>query len=487
MQMEPANQMKSVVRSVTSTGPRGRIPQQSPVTAFLREIGLGQYAQALRTHGFEDLETLMAMREEHMREVGMATGHIVKLKRHLCDCEPSRFLATASPLRASIGGPRKIDSSLVAMTAVQRSWQQVKELGTDVAGGLFYKKFFEVEPSAKALFPMSVRLRYKNWDSDQQETDDMSESPALRRLWGRFIEVIGSAVAGLQDTAKMVPMLRELGLRHVGYGLKVEYFDLAGAILLEILADWLGESFNKEVENAWVMVSGFVIATIASGYNSALEGIRAKESELRSLSNNSMEPATPCSAAEGSIRLPSEAGSTHLGGSAHTPTAIQSGRLHEPGSANDTFAVKEVPPKNMYPPRLKMLVDGSSGGCYGIEWVLAPSGRLVHNSAYEPQWRLDAPGSKGAFAARSVTYTFMPGQGAVGEAFARKELLFLQEVQRLNRHLSTPFQRADLAKEYGINSILFVPTADGVLEIGSTKKFANSDDFLPPDLLADSP
>ena len=27
----------------------------------------------------------MAMREEHMREVGLATGHIVKLKRHFVD------------------------------------------------------------------------------------------------------------------------------------------------------------------------------------------------------------------------------------------------------------------------------------------------------------------------------------------------------------------------------------------------------------------
>ena len=43
-----------------------------------------------------------------------------------------------------------------------------------------------------------------------------------------------------------------------------------------------------------------------------------------------------------------------------------------------------------------------------------------------------------------------------------KELIFLQEVQRLNRHLSTPFQRADLAKEFGIHSILFVPYPDGV-------------------------
>ena len=64
----------------------------------------------------------------------------------------------------------------------------MKEMGTDVFGGLFYKRFFQLEPAATSLFPLSLRSRYKNWDSDQQETEDLSESPALRRIFGRFLE-----------------------------------------------------------------------------------------------------------------------------------------------------------------------------------------------------------------------------------------------------------------------------------------------------------
>ncbi|CAJ1357289.1 unnamed protein product [Effrenium voratum] len=179
-----------------SGGPAARRRlEQSPVTAFLRELNLGQYAEVMRDHGFDDLETLICIEEPHMREMGMPAGHIVKLKRSLKEC-------------GEVTVPRTLQSKAfqpcnTTMTAVQLSWQQVKALGTDVVGGLFYKKFFQIEPKAKALFPISVRLRYKDWDTHEEETEDPEESPALRKLWAKFITVVGSAVAGMQDTEKL--------------------------------------------------------------------------------------------------------------------------------------------------------------------------------------------------------------------------------------------------------------------------------------------
>lgn len=281
-------EVKTSMRSALVTGPAGarrRNLEKSEVTAFMREIGLPQYAEILRDHGFEDMETLLGIEEEHMRDIGMPAGHIVKMKRHLRDCPqlstsvgamtPVQVATIARPLQSKVFAPGGSQ-----MTAVQMSWQQVKQLCTDVVGGLFYKKFFILEPSAKALFPMSMRLRYKDWDTDEEEGEDPSNSPALRKLWAKFITVVGSAVAGIQDTAKLVPMLQQLGMRHVGYGLKPEYFDLAGKVLIEVLAEWLGESFTKEVENAWVMVSGFMVATMYGGYMAAAADIKAKEKQI---------------------------------------------------------------------------------------------------------------------------------------------------------------------------------------------------------------
>jgi len=282
--------VKAPIRSTLAGGASGvrrRNLEKSEVTTFMRDIGLPQYAEVLRDHGFEDMETLLGIEEEHMRDIGMPAGHIVKMKRHLRDADKvggNMAMPAMSQLQvASLARPlqaKGFTPSHSNMTAVQLSWQQVKQLGTDVVGGLFYKKFFMLEPSAKALFPISMRLRYKDWDTDEEEGEDPSNSPALRKLWAKFITVVGSAVAGIQDTAKLVPMLQQLGMRHVGYGLKAEYFDLAGKVLIEVLAEWLGDGFNKEVENAWVMVSGFMVATMHCGYMMAAAEIKAKEKEL---------------------------------------------------------------------------------------------------------------------------------------------------------------------------------------------------------------
>ena len=96
-------------------------------------------------------------------------------------------------------------------------------------------------------------------------------------------------MAGLQDTCRLVPMLQQLGIRHAGYGLKESYFHLAGKILVDCISEGLGKSFTKEVENAWVMVSGFMVATMLSGFSTAQKDIQDAEERLRL----SLHPSRP--------------------------------------------------------------------------------------------------------------------------------------------------------------------------------------------------
>jgi len=178
------------------------------------------------------------------------------------------------------------------MTAVQMSWVQLQQVGTDVAGGLFYKKFFQVQPDATKLFPMTVRMRYQDWASEAEEKeDDLDNSPAMRKLWAKVIDAVGSAVAGLHDVNKLVPMLNQLGMRHVGYGLKPEYVQLAGTILVDVLKEGLGDAFTKEVENSWVMVFGFMSATMLQGFHAMREEIKSHERSMMS-SSRALSDAT---------------------------------------------------------------------------------------------------------------------------------------------------------------------------------------------------
>ncbi|CAE7197341.1 hmp, partial [Symbiodinium sp. KB8] len=114
-------------------------------------------------------------------------------------------------------------------------------------------------------------------DEDER---NIAASPALRRLFGRVVDAVGSAAAGLQDMNKMVPALTQLGMRHVGYNLKEEYFEISEKALLLTLREGLGDLFTKEVEFAWSMVYNFIIATMLAGFRSAQAEAKAKMAEI---------------------------------------------------------------------------------------------------------------------------------------------------------------------------------------------------------------
>jgi len=236
---------------VPGPGPPSKFASdRNPVTAFLREAGLIQYARVLNHHGFDDMETLLCMEDEHMREMGIATGHILKLKRHLREHALQRFGQREPASQSSqIAVPRfgGGETQGKAYTSVQLSWMKLKdEIGLSTVGGLFYQKFFALEPEAKELFPLSMRFRYMDWGSSEEEDpDDPTDSPALRNLWAKFISVVGSAVAGLQDTCRLVPMLQQLGIRHAGWqNSRGLYFGGTREIFHQRSGECLGHGFR---------------------------------------------------------------------------------------------------------------------------------------------------------------------------------------------------------------------------------------------------
>jgi len=141
--------------------------------------------------------------------------------------------------------------------------------------------------------------------------------------------------------------------------------------------------------------------------------------------------------------------------------------------------------------KLRELVEGSTGGCYGVEWVLSEAGRLEYEGHYNPQWRIEGvqkKGLKGLYTTESASHSFMPGEGLVGKAFSDQKMLFVQDLQDLSEKAvqdalfggdHVEFKRADLAKAFDIHSAVFVPTAKGVLEVGSTDKVVSPLGFVP--------
>ena len=134
---------------------------------------------------------------------------------------------------------------------VRESWNAIKEMGLSEIGIEFFTNVFTEEPGALSLFSFA--------------NEDIPSGPTFRKHALNVLIHVGYAVKGLDDLNALVPVLRELGSKHNGKGIKPEHFDLIGRNLIKTFADRLGERFTAEVRDAWVQIYGIVAETMKSG------------------------------------------------------------------------------------------------------------------------------------------------------------------------------------------------------------------------------
>ncbi|WP_100612727.1 globin family protein [Confluentibacter lentus] len=121
------------------------------------------------------------------------------------------------------------------ITLVQDSFEKVKPIAA-TAADIFYSKLFELDPTLKALFPNSEE--------------------AMKVQGNKLMTMLAAAVAGLSNLEALVPVLQNLGKRHVDYKVEPAHYNTVGAALLDTLKVGLGEDFTPEVKEAWATVYG---------------------------------------------------------------------------------------------------------------------------------------------------------------------------------------------------------------------------------------
>lgn len=130
----------------------------------------------------------------------------------------------------------KEESPIDAATTklVQDSFELVKPIAP-AAAEIFYTKLFELDPKLKPLFPTKKK-------------------GAMAEQGNKLMTMLASAVAGLSALDKLVPVLQDLGKRHVAYKVEKSHYDTVGAALLGTLEAGLGDAFTPEVKDAWTKV-----------------------------------------------------------------------------------------------------------------------------------------------------------------------------------------------------------------------------------------
>jgi hemoglobin-like flavoprotein len=96
------------------------------------------------------------------------------------------------------------------------------------ASELFYKRLFEIEPAAAALFKGDMRHQGR-----------------------KFMQVLAVAVGSLSSMSTLVPIVQQLGSWHAACGVRAEHFDSVQQALLWTLALILQDEYTAEVRSAW--------------------------------------------------------------------------------------------------------------------------------------------------------------------------------------------------------------------------------------------
>ncbi|WP_077035926.1 globin family protein [Pelomonas sp. KK5] len=110
------------------------------------------------------------------------------------------------------------------------------------AAAIFYDKLFAADPGLRQLFKGDMTLQGE-----------------------RLMTMIGSAVALLDQVGKVLPVLRQLGARHVAYGVRDQHYVTVGQALVATLQEGLGQAFTAEVREAWIAAYALISRTMQEG------------------------------------------------------------------------------------------------------------------------------------------------------------------------------------------------------------------------------
>ena len=159
--------------------------------------------------------------------------------------------AKTKPAKAEPAAPAAADSppddggtgspiSRTDIDLVRQSFAQIEPISM-VVSRTFYERLFESSPEIRTMF-----------------TGDMEAQGE------RLMDMIGAAIAGLDDLEALIPILQQLGIRHKNYGVQVSHYAAVAEALLWTLEQGLTDAFTPEVRNAWVNVYTVLAETMIS-------------------------------------------------------------------------------------------------------------------------------------------------------------------------------------------------------------------------------
>src|SRR5258708_3934179 len=123
---------------------------------------------------------------------------------------------------------------------VQTSFEKVAPIAV-AAAEIFYNRLFETDPKLKPLFK-----------------GDMTEQGR------KLMTMLGYVITNLHRIEELVPAIKDLARRHVGYGVTPKDYDTVGSALIWTLEKGLGDDFTPQTRAAWLGCYGALTGIMLS-------------------------------------------------------------------------------------------------------------------------------------------------------------------------------------------------------------------------------
>ena len=137
------------------------------------------------------------------------------------------------------------------ISLVRQSFETMLADG-DTFADLFYAHLFALEPAVRDLF-----------------VHDLLEQKA------KLLAMLKVIVHGLDRPEVLLPAVRDLGLRHAGYGVRAHHYDLVESALLWSLEVTLAEQFTPAVSQAWQATYAWLARTMQGETGAGAVGAEA--------------------------------------------------------------------------------------------------------------------------------------------------------------------------------------------------------------------
>jgi methyl-accepting chemotaxis protein/nitric oxide dioxygenase len=118
------------------------------------------------------------------------------------------------------------------------------------------------------------------------------ENPKFAKHAKRFVDMFDKAVEMLgPDIELLTDILLVLGAKHVGYGVKAEYYPSMGRALIGTMKELLADEFTDLVENSWIEMFGAISYDMSRAPQQKAHGLMSEPSPMRAYSDISAHSA----------------------------------------------------------------------------------------------------------------------------------------------------------------------------------------------------